>query len=159
MELPLGFRHLGLHRRLGSLRFVEQPLGFGLRLAHDHLPLTLGGGARILPQLLRRDERLVHRLFALAEDAQLLREGRHALFEHLAVADGALQRICGAHAKVLDAAGLIAAQTLAELLLADVVRREVEDVVVHALVSVFSRGPNRAVPSRIIVAPSATAVA
>ena len=63
-----------------------------------------------------------------------------------------------ADAEILDAHGVVAAQALAELLLADVERREIEGVVVHGVAS-FSLGPNRTVPKRITVAPSATAVA
>ena len=120
--------------------------------------LALGGGARVGAQLLRRDERFVHRLLALAERAQLLGERGDALLEHRPVADHPLQRVGDPHAEVLDPDRLVAAQALTELLLADVERREVEAVFVlgldHAVLA-----PNSMVPKRITVAPSSTAVA
>src|SRR6266498_3197367 len=145
LELPLGLRHARLHHALRVLRFVEQPRRFRLRLAHDHLPLALRGGARVLAQLLRGDEGLVHRFLALAKHPQMLGQRGHALVEYLALAHRALQRV---------------GDPLAKLLLADIQRRQVERVVVHGVSPYLATlGPNRAVPKRITVAPSWTAVA
>src|SRR5204862_8030584 len=98
-------------------------------------------------------QRLVHRLFALPEPAQVLGQRVDALLEHLALTVGALQHIGDAHSEILDARRVIAAQALAELLLADVERRQGKRGIRHVL------GPNRTVPNRITVAPSRAAEA
>src|SRR6266567_807336 len=66
---------------------------------------------------------------------------------------GAFQHVGDAHLEIFDARRIIAAQALAELLLTDVERRQGERGIRHVL------GPNRTVPNRITVAPSATAEA
>src|SRR6266545_828827 len=164
LELPLGLRHARLHHALRVLRFVEQPRRFRLRLAHDHLPLALRGGARVLAQLLRGDEGLVHRFLALAKHPQLLGQRGDTLVEYLALAHRALQRVGDPHAEILDTQRIVPTQRLAELLLADIQRRQVERVVAHGVSPPIppippSLGPNRAVPKRITVAPSRAAVA
>src|SRR2546425_214323 len=126
-----------------------------LHRPHDDLGLALGRGALFLAQLLRRDERLVHRALPLPVHAQLLPERRQPLFEHRFLAQDPLELIGDAHAEVLDAERLVAAQAAAELLLAHVVRREMEGVAAH--VATAPLGPNSAVPKRITVAPSSTA--
>src|SRR5207245_356472 len=80
---------------------------------------------------------------------------RQPLFAHRLLAQDPLELVRDAHAEVVDAQRLVAPQAAAELLLADVVRREVERVAAH--VAARSRGPNRTVPKRITVAPSSTA--
>src|SRR5260370_1313865 len=57
-------------------------------------------------------------------------------------------RVRVADAEVVHAQRVVPAQGFAKVLLADVVRRQVERFVVHVL------GPNRTVPNRITVAPS-----
>src|SRR5438445_231257 len=86
---------------------------------------------------------------------QLFPQGRQPLFEHRLLAQDPLELVRDAHAEVLDAQRLVAPQAAAELLFADVVRREMERVAAH--VAARSRGPNRTVPKRITVAPSSTA--
>src|SRR6184192_1309853 len=44
----------------GRTRLVHDTASFGLGLTQDHLRFALGRGARLLAQLLRRDQRLVH---------------------------------------------------------------------------------------------------
>ena len=151
LKLPLRLRHLALHHVLCAARFVEQPFRFCFRLAHDHLSLTLSGGARVLAQLLRRDQRFVHRFLAFPEDAQLLGQRGNALLQNLAFAHRALQSVGDTHLEVFHAQRVVAAQGLPEFLLADIERCQVEGVVVHG---VSSLGPKRAVPNRITVAPS-----
>src|SRR2546425_1019764 len=152
LELPLHLGGLLTDRLLGGARLVQQPPRLALRLAHDHLRLALGRRARRLAQLLRRDQRLVHGALALAVRPQLLAQRRHPLLQHGPLAQDALQLVGHAHPEVLDAERLVAPQRAPEFLLADVVRRQVERVFAHVAL-----GPNRAVPKRIIVAPSSTA--
>src|SRR3989454_4092472 len=99
--------------------------------------------------------RLVHGALPLPVHTQLLPQGRQPLFEHRLLAQDPLELVRDAHAEVVDAQRLVAPQAAAELLLPDVVRRQVERVAAH--VAARSRGPNRTVPKRITVAPSSTA--
>ena len=64
-------------------RLVEHPLGFRARFAHDQLRLLLRLLADLAAQLLRRDERVVDRLVALAKRAQLLVEAARLRLEIL----------------------------------------------------------------------------
>src|SRR5438552_4057983 len=81
-----------------------------------------------------------------SEDDRDLRRDRGARLDDA-------DRIRDANLEILDAQRLIAAQGLAKFLLADVERCQRERGIGHVL------GPNRTVPNRITVAPSATAVA
>jgi len=155
LELALDVRALAPHLALRGARIFDHPQRLRLRFAHDDLSLALRRRARLFTQLLRRDERLVHRALALPVHAQLLTERRQPLFEHRLLAQDPLELVGHAHAEVLDAERLVAAQAAAELLLPHVVGREVERVAAH--VAARSRGPNRTVPKRITVAPSSTA--
>src|SRR5438552_3831862 len=138
----------------GPRLFAHAPR-LGPRLTHDDLGFALGRRARLLAELLRRDERLVHRALSLPVHAQLLPERRQPLLEHRLLAQDALELIGDAHAEVLDAERLVAAQAATELLLAHIVRREMEGVAAHCAIA--PGGPNSAVPKRITVAPSSTA--
>src|SRR5439155_890279 len=114
--------------------FEDAPC-LGLRLSHDDLGLALSGGARFLAQLLRRDERLVHRALTLPVYAQLLPERRQPLLEHRLLAQDPLELVGDAYAEVLDAERLVAAQAATELLLAHIVRREMEGVAAHCAIA------------------------
>src|SRR2546425_675770 len=113
-----------------------------------------GGGAGLLAQLLGRDQRLVHGPLPVPERPQLLAQRRQPLLQLRLLSQDALQLVGHAHPEVLHADRLVAAQRAAKLLLADVERRQAERVFAHGCL-----GPNRAVPNRIIVVPSSTAVA
>src|SRR2546426_11344875 len=123
---------------------------------HARSPAPRARQRRACPaQLLRRDERFVHRFLAFAKYPQLFGQCGEALLEDLALANRALQRVGDAHAKVVDSQRVVAPQRLPKLLLADVVRCQVEGFVVHGVSPPL--GPKRAVPNRITVAPSRTA--
>jgi hypothetical protein len=150
--LPLGLGQLPPHVALRRQRLVQGPPRLSLGLAHDHLGFAGGGRSRVFAQLLRRDQRLIHRALPLAECAQLLGERDHALFEHGPLAQDALQLVGDARPELFDADRLEAAQRFPELLLPDVERCQVKAVFAHAAL-----GPNSTVPRRSIVAPSSTA--
>src|SRR2546428_12678599 len=103
-----------------------------------------------------RDERFVHRAFALPVHRQLLPERRQPLLEHRLLAQDPLELVGDAYAEVLDAERLVTAHAATELLLANVVRREVGRVGAH--VATPPPGPHSTVPKRITVAPSSTAM-
>src|SRR5436309_214048 len=155
LKLALDVGALPLDLALRGPRLFDHAPRLGLRLTHDDLGFALGRRARLFAELLRRDERLVHRALPLPVHTQLFPQGRQPLFEHRLLAQDPLELVRDAHAEVVDAQRLVAPQAAAELLLADVVRREVERVAAH--VAARSRGPNRTVPKRITVAPSSTA--
>src|SRR6266550_2498887 len=157
LVLALGLAEPRARFRFRHARLLQPAFRLGLRLANDDLGLALGGGARVGTQLLRRHQRFVHRLLALAKRAQLVGERREPLFEHRALADHALQRVGHPHPEILDPERLVAAQALAELLLADVEGRQVEAVFVLGIDHVVL-APNSTVPKRITVAPSSTAI-
>src|SRR2546428_13753613 len=103
-----------------------------------------------------RDERFVHRAFALPVHRELLPERRQPLLEHRLLAQDPLELVGDAYAEVLDAERLVAAQAATELLLANVVRREVEPV--GAPVPTPPPRPNSTGPKRTTVPPPPTAM-
>src|SRR5207247_4280273 len=179
LVLPLHLGGLTLNLGLRGARRVEEAPPLGLGLAHHDLRLPLRRRMGRLAQLLRRDQRLVHRALPLAVGAELLAQRRHPLLEHGLLAQDPLQLVRHADAEVLHADRLVAAQALAKLLFTHVERCEVKRGFAHVRSSVFpfpcsasapasspaspappvALGPKRTVPKRITVAPSSTAIA
>ena len=109
--------------------------------------------ADLAAKLLRRDERVVDRLVALAKRAQLLVKAARLGVEILIDSRQALELLGDLLAELIDALGIEAAQGFPELVSPNVERREMEGFVNHA-----GLAPKRIVPRRTSVAPSSTAI-
>jgi len=154
LQLVLHLAHFGARR-------FDVPLAFCLRFADDEGRLALRLLARLLPHLLRGDERLVQRAVALAERAQLLVEGARLLVQILVHACQALHLVGDLIAELVDARGIVAAQRATEVVAPNVERCEMKGFVDHgcrAPCRSASRAPKRMLPRRTIVAPSSTAI-
>jgi len=128
-------------------------LDLGARFAHQQLRFAVSLLADLGAELLRGHERVVERLVALTERAELLDEALRLLIEFLICPREPLD--LGRHliAKLVDARLVVSAQGGAEIVPANVDRCEVKRFVANAC-----RAPNRTVPSLTIVAPSSTAI-
>src|SRR6476661_4638961 len=157
-------RQVRTPRAYQALDLILEAAGFGTdglevaldlcsRLAHHELRLAIRLFTNLRPKLLRRDERVVERLVALAERAKLLHGPLRFLLELLIRAAEPLHFGRDLVAELVDPRLVVAAQRRAEIVPADVDRREMKGFVTHAC-----RAPNRTVPSLTIVAPSSTAI-
>src|SRR6185437_10218490 len=108
--------------------------------------------ANLAAELLRRDERFVDRLVALAKGAELLVKAARFVVEVLVDAREPLQLFGHLVAELVHPLGIVAAERLAEIVPAHIQRREVKSLVDHA-----DLAPKRIVPRRTNVAPSSTA--
>ena len=139
-------------RRISAARLVDHSSASARASRRIELPFLLRLLADLAAQLLRGDERFVDRLVALAERAQLLVKAARLGVEILVDARQPLELLGHLLAKLIDALGIVAAQRLAELVAANVERREMKGLVDHA-----DLAPKRIVPRRTSVAPSSTA--
>ena len=145
--------HVGLELASIVSNAVELALALRTRLAQDELRLSLGLLANFGAQLLRGHERLVERLVALAERAQLLVESARLGVELLIHPRQTLELFRDLIPEVLHFLLVVAAKRLgAEVVASNVERREVKGFIGHRPLS-----PNRTVPRRTMVAPSSTA--
>ena len=99
------------------------------------------------------DQRVVERLVALAERAQLLVEAPRLGVEILIDARQPLHLLGDLIPELIDARGIVAAQRATEVVAPHVQWRKMKRFVDH-----LALAPKRVVPSRTMVAPSSTAI-
>ena len=108
---------------------LEDLLGFAARLTKDQLRLALRLLADLAAKLLRTDQRVVERLVALAERAELLVKSLLLRLELLSLARQALELLRHLLAELLDTLGIVSAQRPAEIVPANVERCEMKGLV------------------------------
>ena len=150
---PVETVELFLHAAHVGLRGLDDALPFRLRLTDDELRLALGLLADLATQLLRRHQRIVERLVALAECAQLLVKAPRLGVEILIDSGQTLHLLRDLIPELIHARRVVAAQRPTEVVAAHVEWCQMKRFVNH-----YSLAPKRVVPSRTIVAPSSTAI-
>src|SRR5581483_741902 len=111
---------------------LHDPLPFRSRLAQDKLGLPLRLLPDLRPELLRRDQRVVQRLVALAKDAKLLVEPPRPRLEILTLAREPLKLLGDLVPEILDALRIVAAKPPGtEVPPAHVERGQVKGFVAH----------------------------
>src|SRR5205823_5117041 len=132
---------------------LDDSLALPLRLAKNQLCLALCLLADFTAQLLRRDQRIVQRLVALAERPQLLVKATRLRIEVLIDARQAFHLLGNLIPELIDARGIVAAQRAPKVVAPYIQRCKMKRFVDH-----LALAPKRVVPSRTIVAPSSTAI-
>src|SRR3954463_8141736 len=127
-------------------------LGSGLAQHQLRLPLCLLPAVK--PKLLRGDKCLVHCPLAIAEGTQLLLRTPKPLLVLGTIAQQPLQLFGDGLLELVDLGPGVAAQGAGELMRPPVERRQME----RMIGAPASRSPNKMVPTRMIVAPSSTAI-
>jgi hypothetical protein len=112
-------------------RVAPDLIALGPRLAPDQLGLALGLLLGLVPELLRRDQRLVEGAVAIAERAQLLVEVAGLLVELLVQTRQTLELRGDLLTELLDARLVVAAQGGAEVVAPRIERGQAEGVVGH----------------------------
>ena len=133
--------------------FGQELLGLGPSALEDQLGLPVGLALDVGAELLRGDQGIVHGPLPVAEALELLHHALQPVAGLAALPPQPVELLRDPFLEVVHLGDVVAAQPSMELLVTHVVRAELEGFVRHCI-----RSPNSSVPSRIIVAPSSTAI-